>query len=151
MDFSIIIIIAITILASVYNDAQKRRRAMNQTPQEPEESPMEQAQPQLHEEPRKCMPRPAMSEESLKRIQEFHKRIEQARLQQQEQRRIPQPQRPLEEQTEPLKRIQRPTKPLKKTTAKSDNDTQQGSESHFDIEQAIVYSEILQPKFKEYE
>ena len=149
MDYIVIIAIAIAILASTINDAQKRRRRAQNTPQEPDIQPMHDEVGRPAPQPMQTTVRPkvqrpqrqpqqAMPEEVRAAIEYAQQRAAKSRK---AQRQHPQPTKPVT-----VAKESKTAQP-----AATNEQTRQGSAKPFDIERAIIYSEILQPKYKEYE
>ncbi|MBO5685486.1 MAG: hypothetical protein J6R73_02745 [Alistipes sp.] len=142
-DYIVIIAIVIAFVASTYNDAQKRRRRARNTPQQPEMQPAEK-----HSIP--VMPTPSLSrpKHPLQPQQELPAEVraamEYARQRAAKKQRTAPP-------THSVQTGKAQSSPNKAAQAKPAPNQQQGSEERFDLERAVIYSEILQPKYKEYE
>ena len=143
MDITIIIAIVAVIIASAYNDAQKRRRATQEDQESPieptldepirPESPMDLPQKQIPWPRLESFPRPSHAfPGDTTHLEAFQRKIKAAN-----------------QATTPTKRVVAKAAPTT-NEAKRANETR-CTEEPFDAKRAIIYSEILQPKFKEYE
>ena len=142
-DYIVIIAIAIAFVASTYNDAQKRRRRAQNTPQQPEAQ-----QPEAYNTP--MMPTPNLSrpkhpqQPQQELPAEVRAAMEYARQRAAKKQRTAPP-------THSVQIGKAQSSPYTSAQTKPEATKQQGSEERFDLERAVIYSEILQPKYKEYE
>lgn len=139
MDYIVIIAIIVAFVASTYNDAQKRRRRAQNAPQKPQMQPNEEYIPEMP------IPKPARP----KRPQFLPKEIPaevQAAMEYSRQR-IAKNKRAAQA-SNALTSVSHTNQSAQ---AGQEQDKQQGSDEQFDLQRAVIYSEILQPKYKEYE
>lgn len=137
MDFTVLIVIAGAILASIYNDRQKRRLANEQSSQE-EHHEMEK------EIPTPVFPREkqrAMPPVSAQRPQRPHAGEAKSFKQSTAHLKAPVPAQPS---------IEKHRNASKSAPSKCVEPAPQPTEE-FDLRQAVIYSEILTPKFREEE
>ena len=142
MDYIVIIAIIVAFVASTYNDTQKRRRRAQNAPQKPQMQPNEEY---ISEMP---IPKPARP----KRPQFLPKEIPaevQAAMEYSRQR-IAKNKRAAHA-TQASNAHTSASHANQSAQAGQEQDKQQGSDEQFDLKRAVIYSEILQPKYKEYE
>ena len=145
MDYIVIIAIIVAFVASTYNDAQKRRRRAQNAHQKPQMQPDEKCIPEMP------IPKPARP----KRPQFLPKEIPaevQAAMEYSRQRVAKNKRAAHAAHAAQASNAHTSVSHANQSAqAGQEQDKQQGSEERFDLERAVIYSEILQPKYKEYE
>lgn len=139
MDYIVIIAIIVAFVASTYNDAQKRRRRAQNAPQKPQMQPDEEYIPEMP------IPKPVRPKRPQFLPKEIPAEVQAA----------------MEYSRQRIAKNKRAAQASNAHTSFShanqsaqagqEQDKQQGSDEQFDLKRAVIYSEILKPKYKEFE